>query len=435
MFEFKLPDLGEGIHEGEILKWHVEPGAVVKEDEPLVDMETDKAAVTIPTPRSGRVVSINGKVGARISVGTVLAVIEESGTAALASPGPAAHPAVPAEVEKAEAPSPPSTPARLPVPAAPSTRRLARELGVDINLVPGSGPGGRVVPEDVQRFAAGRQTATSEPPTHAAVLTPSELSRVIEPPASSIPFLEIEPLPDFAQQGPVEREPVRSIRRKVARKMTTSMILVPHVAHMDEVDVTPLDEFRRSWRERHTGEPGSRLSLLPFVVKAVAATLKEYPSFNASLDPFREEIIYKKFYHVGIAVDSGHGLLVPVIRDADQKSILAIAREIEDLAARARTGKIDVPEMRGGTFTITNVGPLGGTALIPTINYPEVAILGMAKAAPKPVVLNGAIVPRTILPLTLVYDHRVADGAEAARFVSKLVERLSEPLSWLLTIE
>lgn len=435
MFEFMLPDLGEGIHEGEILKWHVEPGAVVKEDEPLVDMETDKAAVTIPAPRSGRIVSTNGKVGARVSVGTILAVIDDSGESLPASAGPAASPTTTPRPEVAPTPAPAPARAPLPVPAAPSTRRLARELGVDINLVPGSGPGGRVTPEDVQRFAAGRRAAMAERPTQAAVLAPAELGRRLETAATAIPFLEIEPLPDFAEQGPVEREPVRSIRRKVARKMTTSMILVPHVAHMDEADVTALDEFRRSWRERHAGEPGSRLSLLPFLVKAVAATLKEFPSFNASLDPFREEIIYKKFYHVGIAVDSGHGLLVPVIRDADRKSILAIAREIEDLAARARTGKIEAPEMRGGTFTITNVGPLGGTALIPTINYPEVAILGTAKASPKPVVRNGSIVPRTILPLTLAYDHRVADGADAARFVSRLVERLSEPLSWLITIE
>ena len=449
MFEFKLPDLGEGIHEGEILKWHVEVGGSVKEDDPLVDVETDKAAVTIPSPKEGRVAAINAKVGDTAKVGAVIVVLDD-GTAAAAPPAPpamAATPAAPAAPatppSRAAAPAavatqpvpaiPPAAPAaatiappaapRGAVPAAPATRRYARELGIDINAVPGSGPGGRVGREDVERFAAAPAAAPEE-------------EVVAAPPAAigaGIPFLEIEPLPDFAQEGPVEREPIRSIRRKVAKKMTTSMILVPHVAHIDEADVTTLDEFRRRERERRAGQPGARMSLLPFVVKAVAAGLAEFPMFNASLDPARGEIVYKKYYNVGVAVDSGHGLVVPVVRGADRKSVLEIAAEIEDLAARARAGKLDAAEMRGGTFTITNVGPLGGTALIPTINYPESAILGMATAKPKPVVHEGQIVARTILPLTLAFDHRVADGADAARFVGALVRRLSEPLSWLFT--
>lgn len=438
MFEFKLPDLGEGIHEGEILKWHVEVGGSVKEDDPLVDVETDKAAVTIPSPKAGRVAAINAKVGDTAKVGAVIVVLDD-GTAAAAPPAPpamAATPAAPAApatppsraaapaaVATQPVPAIPAAAPRGPVPAAPATRRYARELGIDINAVPGSGPGGRVGREDVERFAAAPAAAPEE-------------EVVAAPPAAigaGIPFLEIEPLPDFAQEGPVEREPIRSIRRKVAKKMTTSMILVPHVAHIDEADVTTLDEFRRRERERRAGQPGARMSLLPFVVKAVAAGLAEFPMFNASLDPARGEIVYKKYYNVGVAVDSGHGLVVPVVRGADRKSVLEIAAEIEDLAARARAGKLDAAEMRGGTFTITNVGPLGGTALIPTINYPESAILGMATAKPKPVVHEGQIVARTILPLTLAFDHRVADGADAARFVGALVRRLSEPLSWLFT--
>jgi len=438
VFEFKLPDLGEGIHEGEILKWHVEVGGSVKEDDPLVDVETDKAAVTIPSPKAGRVAAINAKVGDTAKVGAVIVVLDD-GTAAAAPPAPpamAATPAAPAApatppsraaapaaVATQPVPAIPAAAPRGPVPAAPATRRYARELGIDINAVPGSGPGGRVGREDVERFAAAPAAAPEE-------------EVVAAPPAAigaGIPFLEIEPLPDFAQEGPVEREPIRSIRRKVAKKMTTSMILVPHVAHIDEADVTTLDEFRRRERERRAGQPGARMSLLPFVVKAVAAGLAEFPMFNASLDPARGEIVYKKYYNVGVAVDSGHGLVVPVVRGADRKSVLEIAAEIEDLAARARAGKLDAAEMRGGTFTITNVGPLGGTALIPTINYPESAILGMATAKPKPVVHEGQIVARTILPLTLAFDHRVADGADAARFVGALVRRLSEPLSWLFT--
>ena len=250
--------------------------------------------------------------------------------------------------------------------------------------------------------------------------------------AAAIPFLDIEPMPDFEQWGVVEREPLRSIRRKVARKMVTSMVLVPHVAHMDEADVTLLEDFRQREKPRREGKPGGRLTLLAFIVKAVAAGLKAIPSFNASLDPFREEIVYKKYYNIGIATDTGKGLVVPVIKETDRKSILEISASIEDLATRARNGKIGVDDLRGGTFTITNVGPLGGTALIPTINYPEVAILGVGRVQEKPVVRDGQIVIRKILPLTLAFDHRIADGADAARFVTEMVRQLSDPNLLLL---
>jgi pyruvate dehydrogenase E2 component (dihydrolipoamide acetyltransferase) len=250
--------------------------------------------------------------------------------------------------------------------------------------------------------------------------------------ASAIPFLDIEPLPDFTQFGPVEIEPLRSIRRRVARKMVTSMILVPHVAHMDEADVTELEAFRKREKGKRDGTPGSHLTLLPFVIKAITAGLRAAPSFNASLDPFKEEVVYKHYYNIGVAVDTGRGLIVPVVRNTDRKSIVQIAHEIEGLAAHARDGKIDVNDLRGGTFTITNIGPIGGTALIPTINYPEVAILGMGRVQEKPVVRDGEIVIRKILPLTLAFDHRIADGADAARFVSELVRHLSDPNLLLL---
>jgi pyruvate dehydrogenase E2 component (dihydrolipoamide acetyltransferase) len=230
----------------------------------------------------------------------------------------------------------------------------------------------------------------------------------------------------------VEKETLRSIRRKVAHKMVTSMILVPHVAHMDEADVTMLEEFRKKERQRREGKAGGHLTLLAFVVKAVTAGLKTTPAFNASLDPFNEEIIYKKYFNIGIAADTGRGLMVPVIKDTDRKSIVQISDEITDVATRAREGKVEVDELQGGNFTITNVGPLGGTALIPTINYPEVAILGMGKVQEKPVVRDGEIVIRKILPLTLAFDHRIADGADAARFVSEMVRQLSDPNLLLL---
>ena len=446
MYEFKLPDLGEGIHEGEILKWHVEPGGTVQEDEPLVDVETDKAALTIPSPRGGQVVSRTGNAGDTVLVGDVIAVIHDGDGPAPPIESAPAKTAV-SEPTAAPAEKPAEVPATVPssgpaaswgrVIAAPATRRLARELKVDIHLVPPTGPAGRVTHDDVKRFAeqGGAPASPASPTAEPEVVEKQDRraeAALASTAADAIPFLDIEPLPDFEQWGPVEKEPLRSIRRKVARKMVTSMILVPHVAHMDDADVTLLEDFRQKERERRAGQPGERLTLLPFVLKAVTAGLKAAPAFNASLDPYKEEIVYKKYYNIGVAVDTGHGLVVPVVRDTDRKSILKISTEIEEVAAKAREGTLAVPDLRGGTFTITNVGPLGGTALIPTINYPEVAILGMGRVQEKPVVVDGEIVIRKILPLTLAFDHRIADGADAARFVSEMVRQLSDPNLLLL---
>ena len=429
MYNFELPDLGEGIHEAEILRWYVAVGERIEEDAPLVDVETDKAAVTLPSPRAGTIAQLGGEAGDVVYVGQVLAVIDDGEETA------AAPPAV--ETDAAVAPSAPLAAASGrrsgPVPAAPATRRLARELGVDLREVTPSGPAGRVMADDVQRHAAGAK-APAQPPTTAllparapADVETRALAEFAAHAASTIPLLDIEPLPDFSVYGPVDKERLRSIRRKIARKMVTSAILVPHVAHMDEADVTELEVFRKRERERRAGEPGERLTLLAFVVRAVTAGLRKAPSFNASLDPFSEEIIYKRYYNIGIAVDTGRGLVVPVIRDTDRKSILQISTDIGAVATRAREGALEVSDLRGGTFTITNVGPLGGTALIPTINYPEVAILGMGKVQEKPVVRDGEIVIRKMLPLTLSFDHRIADGADAARFVSEMVRLLSDP--------
>ncbi|MBK7048583.1 MAG: 2-oxo acid dehydrogenase subunit E2 [bacterium] len=463
MFEFKLPDLGEGIAEGEILKWHVTEGGDVVEDAPLVDVETDKAAVTIPSPRGGRIASLRGKVGDTVNVGDVVVVIDDGVGAkagavapAAAKPvaaAPAAAAVAPAQVGGqsvgSQAPAPVSAPAaagpRRPVPAAPATRRLARELKVDINQVPASGPAGRVTPEDVHRFAAGGSAAPAPaatpvkhappPPEHVAareVRDDTAFAEFAAHASATIPFLELEPLPDFRHEGPVQIEALRSIRRKVARKMVTSMTLVPHVAHMDDADVTELENFRLRERERRQGAAGGKLTLMAFVIKAVTAGLRATPAFNASLDPFKEEIIYKKYYNIGFAADTGRGLVVPVIHGTDTRSIVNISEQIADKAARARAGTLPPDEMRGGTFTITNVGPLGGTALLATINYPEVAILGMGRVQEKPVVRDGQIVIRKILPLTLAFDHRVADGADAARFVGELARQLSDPNLLLL---
>lgn len=445
MFEFKLPDLGEGIHEGEILKWHAQVGETVKEDAPLVDVETDKAAVTIPSPRGGKIVSLAGNVGDTVEVGQVIVVIDDAASgAATASAAassvkapvsaPSAQPARPqVPVAGAAPPAPAVVRASGPVAAAPATRRVARELGIDIQTVAGTGPGGRISVDDVKSFASGGGAARVgvAMTADAGIDQPSTPASMGS--ASGIPYLELEAMPDFASFGPVEREPVRSIRKKVAKRMVTSMVLVPHVAHMDEADVTQLDEFRMRMRKELEGKPGGKISLMPFVMKAVVEALKNYPMFNASLDPYREELVYKKYYNLGIAVDSGKGLIVPVIKGCDAKSVLEVSADVEAIAAKARAGSIEVSDLRGGTFTITNVGSLGGTGLFPTINYPEVAILGMAKAQQRAVVREGQIVIRTIMPLTLAFDHRVADGADAARFMNEIVRRLSDPLFWLMT--
>jgi pyruvate dehydrogenase E2 component (dihydrolipoamide acetyltransferase) len=456
VYQFKLPDLGEGIHEGEILQWHVLAGDEVAEDAPLVDVETDKAAVTIPSPRGGRLVSRVGEPGDTVTVGQVIAVVDDGSGEAVEAAGnvaalgekPTSAPAAQSAPHAAATPvaavsssaSPPLAASAQspwgsgrPVPAAPATRRLAREMGVDLHAVPPTGPAGRVIPEDVKLFAAGGAAPHADADAEVSPATAASAeTELVARAASAIPFLDIEPLPDFTKWGPVETEPLRSIRRKVAHRMTTSMILVPHVAHMDEADVTLLEDFRKQEASRRAGQPGGHLTLLSFVVKAVTAGLRAAPAFNASLDPFNETIIYKRYYNIGIAVDTGRGLVVPVVRDTDRKSIIGISSDIEDLATRSRDGSVDVNELRGGTFTITNVGPLGGTALIPTINYPEVAILGMGRVQEKPVVRDGEIVIRKMLPLTLAFDHRMADGADAARFVAELVRQLSDPNRLLL---
>lgn len=461
MFEFKLPDLGEGIHEGELLKWYVNVGDTIEEDADLMDVETDKAAVTIPSPRSGKVVKLNGNVGDTLHVGTVVVVVDDGtgGTVEEAAPAPepaketpaAAAEAVkpaPAPEKPAEAAKPAAAPAHKQfvlsgspqdrVPAAPATRRLARELGLDINQVKGSGPGGRVTPEDVHAFSQGTPVAGTAPATPAPSSVAASAPEVQGPAptftggGSGIPFFEVEQMPDFEELGPVEREPFRSIRRKVAKKMVASMVMVPHVAHMDEADVTEIEAFRTKERKRREGTPGGKLTLLPFVIKAMTGLLKRYPMFNASLDPYREELVYKKYYNIGFAADTDRGLVVPVVKGTDAKSIIQISSDIVDLATKAREGSLDAGDMRGGSFTITNVGPIGGTGLIPTINYPEVAILGMGRVSEKPVVRDGEIVIRKMLPLTLAFDHRVADGAQAAHMVTELCNLLSDPNQLLL---
>lgn len=415
MFEFKLPDLGEGIHEGELLKWYVKEKDSIREDDPLCDMETDKATVTIPSPRTGIIIKLNGNPGDMIRVGQVLAVIEIRGENSSETSGPSDDAKTRDQKMKKQ------------VAAAPATRRLAREMGIDITTVTGTGSAGKVTPEDV-KFAAGESGKTDGKDAGTAdpdIAAPEERH-------SWVPFLEIPALPDYAGEGPVEKIPMRSLRKKVAVKTTSSMILIPHVAHMEEWDVTELETLRKALnRERNESD---RITLLSFIVKALASLLKQYPQFNAGVDPHKMEIIYKKYYHIGIAADTPKGLIVPVIKHADAKSVTQIATEIRSLAGKGQDGTITAEELTGSTFTVTNVGAIGGTGVFPIINYPESAILGMGRVAPKPTVKDDAVVIRTMLPVTLCFDHRVADGAGAAYFMRDLKQMMETPMVFMARV-
>lgn len=457
--EFKLPDLGEGIHEGEVVEVLVAVGDRVEDGTPIMIVETDKAETEIPSPINGIVQEIRVKAGDVVNVGDVLMVFALDDEAAVEAAAGATHQPterraaaqVPqAEKREAAAQQGPALAAQrldeqqTPVPAAPSTRRLARELGVDLREVPPSGPGGRVTPEDVRAFAEqGQQPkappAATEPPgkgpAEPAVPQPSTPPRAPSPAAPTPALAEVGPLPDFAQWGPVERQPLRSVRRATARRMAQSWAQIPHVTHSDEADITELEAFRQKHKQE-VAAGGGTLSLTVFALKAAVAALKAFPRFNASLDVDHEEIILKSYYHIGVAMDTDKGLMVPSIREVDRKSIFELARELDQLIARAREGKVGREDMSGGTFTITNIGPLGGTGFTPIINYPQVAILGLAKARQRPVVLGEGrdlrISPRLMLPLILGFDHRVLDGADAARFLNLVIATLQDPEQLLM---
>jgi len=307
------------------------------------------------------------------------------------------------------------------VAATPATRRLARELGVDLRAVHGTGPGGRVTDDDVRGFGGARRSGAA---------APAAIGGAEERPAAAKPLaaigVEPPPLPRFEQWGPVERQPLSHLRRTIAERMTLSATLIPHVTHFDRADITELDAIIRRNTEP-ARERGLTLTLTTFLLKAAALALQEHPQFNASLDPAAGELIVKRYHHLGVAVAAPRGLIVPVIRDVDRKPIVELQRELAALALRVREGKATLEDLRGGTFTITNIGALGGTGAIPIINYPEVAILGVARGREEPVVLEGRIVPRMLLPISLTFDHRVADGADGARFAAAIVRRLERP--------
>ncbi|MFI5375842.1 MAG: dihydrolipoamide acetyltransferase family protein [Candidatus Rokuibacteriota bacterium] len=424
--QFTLPDLGEGLTEAEIVAVLVREGEVIGEDAPLLEVETDKAQVEIPSPIGGRVEKIHVTPGQTVKVGAVLVTFADNGAPATATAAPPR--AAPART--APTASPPgreSAPAGGPVAATPATRRLARELGVELRAVRGSGPGGRVLDTDVRAAAAGGRPApaASEPRPQPATATREATPGGPAKPLASV-GLEPPPLPRFEQWGPVERQPLSHLRRTIAERMTLSATLVPHVTHFDRADITELDAIIARNLEPARAR-GVTLTLTAFLLKAAALALRAHPQFNASLDPAAGELILKRYYHLGVAVATPRGLIVPVLRDVDGKPVLEIGRELGALAQRVRDGKAALDDLRGGTFTITNIGALGGTAAIPIINYPEVAILAVARARQEPVVRQGQIVPRLMLPITLTFDHRVADGADGARFATELVSLLEAP--------
>ena len=425
---FKLPDLGEGIHEGEVLAVLVSVGQEVSEGDIILEVETDKAAVEIPSPYTGKVQEIFVKPGDVVNVGDVMMSFsngDEVAKSVAEKPVPTTAESAPAEISA----TPPSRKAG-PVPASPATRRLARELGVDLHQITPTGPAGLVTAEDVRNFAEKGEVVVAAP---VDAETPEPVAVDMPPSAISIPAL-----PDFTKWGSVERVPFRSIRRATAKQMSLAWAQIPHVTSQDTIDITRLEAFR----QKHKAEIeslGGKLTLTVFALKAVATALKAYPNFNATLDTQAGEIIIKQYYHIGVAVNTDKGLIVPVIRDIDRKSIKEISVELNELAQRTRDRKTKLDELQGGTFTISNAGAMGGGFFSPIINYPEVAILGMGQGRLQPVVRRKddqdyEIVPRLIMPIVLCIDHRVLDGADAIRFLRVIIDSLEDPDELLMSM-
>jgi pyruvate dehydrogenase E2 component (dihydrolipoamide acetyltransferase) len=427
--EFKLPDLGENIQAGDVINLLVSVGDTIEVDQPVLELETDKATVEVPSSVAGTIKEIHIKAGDTVKVDQLILTLEGTAPAAEPAsqpapataqpPAPEPQPEAKPESERATPPQPEvapvSSPTRAPtsvpvaysaVPAAPNVRRLAREIGVDIAQVHGAGPEGRISMTDVKNYARLRSlaglTGASAAPVSAA------------------------PLPDFSKWGQVEREAMSNIRRKTAEHLSQAWATIPHVTQFAKADIGELEELRQRFA-KNAEAAGAKLTLTAILLKVVTSVLKSFPQFNASVDMAKEEIIYKKYYHIGVAVDTDRGLLVPVVHDVDRKNILELAVELQQLAEKARTRKLNLDDMQGGTFSISNLGGIGGSYFTPIVNAPEVAILGVARGQMEPVYVNGQFEPRLMLPLALSYDHRLVDGADGARFLKVLVEHLEQP--------
>jgi len=439
--EILVPDIGD-FADVDVIEVLVAPGDRVEAEDSLITLESEKATLEIPSPAAGVVKEILVRVGDKVSEGHPIVRLElaEAGDAAAAAPptpapaprsepqGEAAAPRREAAPARQEAPAPgrESAPAELPrsfalapsdldesaprsrAHASPSVRRLARELGVDLSLVPPSGRKARVLKEDVQSYVK---------------------SMLAQGAGAGVPIAGVAvaraPEIDFAKFGPTELQPLNRVRKLSAANLHRSWVTVPHVTQFDTADVTDLEEFRKQQKERAEAE-GVKLTFLPFVVKAVCRALLEMPHFNSSLDRTGENLIVKRYLHIGVAVDTDHGLVVPVVRNADRKGVFELAREVQELSERARTRKLGLGDMQGASFSISSLGGIGGTAFTPIVNHPEVAILGVSRMEWRPVWQDGAFVPRRVLPLSLSYDHRVIDGADAARFTTRLAGLLGD---------
>jgi pyruvate dehydrogenase E2 component (dihydrolipoamide acetyltransferase) len=413
-YQFKLPDIGEGIHEGEIVKWFVKPGDVVKEDDVLAEVQNDKAVVEIPSPVDGTIKEVLAEEGKVYVVGDVIVTIDAEGyEEEEVQEQEKVEPEAEAPKQQTEATSAKGTERVI---AMPSVRKYARENGVELSNVQGSGKNGRILKDDVDRAANGEAPAP-QPAAGATQETGAPNATETKQAAAPAPLVA---------QGSETREPIRGIRRAIASAMVNSKHTAPHVTLMDEVDVTKTVAHRKAFKGE-AAELGVKLTYLPYVVKALVSALREFPTLNASIDDANQEIVYKHYYNIGIATDTENGLIVPVIKDADRKSIYTIANEISAYATKAREGKLAPDEMRGGSCTITNIGSAGGQWFTPVINHPEVAILGIGRIQEKAIVRDGEIVAAPVLALSLSFDHRLIDGATAQNALNKIKRLLNDP--------
>lgn len=427
--EFKLPELGENIHSADITKLLIKAGDKIEADQTVVEIETDKATVEVPSEISGVVKEVFVKEGTKAKVGQVIFTMESSQEKAEVKEKPAEiipqvvqAPITPVEVKQAEKLLEQTdiqvkinTIPKLIVPAAPSVRRFAREIGININMVMGKGPGGRISVDDVKAYAKGLNEQYEKTGCSRNALC-----------------IQAESLPDFTRWGDVERKQMSNIRRKTAEHLSYAWGSIPHVTQFDKADITKLEEIRKQFSKKVELE-GGKLTVTAILIKIIASALKVFPQFNSSVDMEKNDIVYKKYFNIGLAVDTDRGLLVPVIRDVDKKNIIQLSRELNEVSLKARDKKLSLEEMQGGSFTISNLGGIGGTYFTPVINSPEVAILGVSKSILEPVYKDGQIVPRLMLPLSLSYDHRVIDGADGVRFIRWIVDALENP--FLLSLE
>ena len=429
--EFKLPSLGENIESVRVVAVLVKAGDTVQPEQTVVELETDKAMMELPVSVGGVVEAVHVKAEQDVTIGQLILTLTESGVApaektTAAEPTPEPEPAQPEPLAEPAPQSPTpipapaaptvstSGPAQL-APAAPSVRRFAREIGIEINVVTGRGPHGRISVDDVKAYAKQLNTGRAG---QAAGGTPS----------AGLP-----PLPDFSKWGPVRRESMSPVRLKTARQMHLCWSQIPHVTQFDKADITELEVLRKKYAKRAEAI-GGKLTMAVMVVKAVAQALKKFPKFNASIDIEKKDVIFKETINIGIAVKTERGLLVPVLRNVDQKNMIDISKQVIEIAGKARTGRVSMDDLTGGTFTITNLGSIGGSHFTPIVNYPEVAILGMGRAYVEAGFdAQGQCVPRTVLPLSLSYDHRLMDGAEGAAFLKWIVDAIEQPL--ILSLE